>query len=122
MAIHPQTDPTKLEDGSSPDTMQEQFEGHSSHVDYGPLAHVNTTESRLPPFGGEFQPGLYRSVKHRKIANPAPLGLCGFALTIFVLGCINMGVRNITQPNIFLGSAYAYGGFIQILSGMWYVD
>ena len=40
---------------------------------YGPLAQVNTLEARLPAFGGEFQPGLYRPVSDRKIANPAPL-------------------------------------------------
>src|SRR4051812_2015579 len=57
---------------------------------YGPLAQVNTTDARLPAFGGEFQPGLYRPVTDRKFANPAPLGLSAFALTTFVLGCINM--------------------------------
>ncbi|CEJ54054.1 hypothetical protein PMG11_00379 [Penicillium brasilianum] len=86
---------------------------------YGPLAHINTAESRLPAFGGEFQPGLYRSPKNRGIANPAPLGLCGFALTTFMLGCIQMNVRGITQPNFIVGPALAYGGLVQLLSGMW---
>lgn len=88
---------------------------------YGPLAHVNTAEYRLPAFGGEFQPGLYRSPKNRKIGNPAPLGLCAFALTTFILGCIQMQVRGITQPNIIVGSAFGYGGLVQLLAGMWYV-
>jgi hypothetical protein len=88
---------------------------------YGPLAHVNTAEARLPAFGGEFQPGLYRPVSDRKIANPAPLGLCGFALTTFVLGCINMGTRDITAPSIVIGAAFGYGGLVQLLAGMWYV-
>ncbi|KAH8700893.1 GPR/FUN34 family protein [Talaromyces proteolyticus] len=86
---------------------------------YGPLAHVNTAESRLPAFGGEFQPGLYRPVSDRKFANPAPLGLCGFALTTFVLGAINMGTRNITEPSIVIGPAFGYGGLVQLLAGMW---
>lgn len=93
--------------------------------DYGgnPLAHVNTGDSaRLPAFGGEFQPGLYRETKHRKFANPAPLGLCGFALTTFVLSLINLGTRGITEPNIVIGAAFAYGGICQLLAGMWYVD
>jgi succinate-acetate transporter protein len=88
---------------------------------YGPLAHINTAESRLPAFGGEFQPGLYRPVKDRKIANPAPLGLCGFALTTFMLGCIQMNVRGLNKPNFIVGPALAYGGLVQLLSGMWYV-
>ncbi|KAJ5804875.1 hypothetical protein N7474_010762 [Penicillium riverlandense] len=86
---------------------------------YGPLAHVNTAESRLPAFGGEFQPGLYRSPKDRKFANPAPLGLCGFALTTFILGCIQMNVKGVSKPNIIVGPALAYGGLVQLLAGMW---
>jgi hypothetical protein len=92
--------------------------------DYGgnPLAHVNTGDSvRLPAFGGEFQPGAYRDTSQRKFANPAPLGLCGFALTTFVLSLINLGTRGITEPNIVIGAAFAYGGLCQLLAGMWYV-
>ncbi|KAJ5181766.1 GPR1/FUN34/yaaH protein [Penicillium cf. viridicatum] len=81
---------------------------------YGPLA-----QSRLPAFAGELQPGLYRTPKLRKFANPAPLGLSGFALTTFVLGCINMGTRDITEPNMVVGIAYTYGGLVQLLAGMW---
>lgn len=88
---------------------------------YGPLAHVNTAETRLPPFGGEFQPGLYKSVERRKLANPAPLGLSAFALTTFVLSAINMGARDIKEPNIVVGLAFGYGGLVQLLAGMWYV-
>jgi hypothetical protein len=88
---------------------------------YGPLAHITTGEERLPAFGGEFQPGLYRPVAHRKFANPAPLGLCAFALTTFVLSCINMGTRNLSEPNIVVALAFGYGGLVQLLAGMWYV-
>ena len=88
---------------------------------YGPLAHVNTAEASLPPFGGEFQPGLYKSVEGRKFGNPAPLGLCAFALTTFVLSAINMGTLDIASPNIVVGLAFGYGGLVQLLAGMWYV-
>jgi uncharacterized protein len=89
--------------------------------DYGgnPLAHINTGDSaRLPAFGGEFQPGLYKA-PDRKIANPAPLGLSAFALTTFVLSLINMGARNVSAPNLVVGAAYGYGGLVQLLAGMW---
>lgn len=86
---------------------------------YGPLARVNTAEAPLPPFGGEFQPGLYKSVADRKFANPAPLGLCAFALTTFVLSAVNMGARDLTVPNIVVGLAFGYGGLVQLLAGMW---
>lgn len=93
--------------------------------DYGgnPLAHINTGESvRLPAFGGEFQPGLYKPIADRKFANPAPLGLSAFALTTFVLSLINLGTRGIAEPNIVVGAAFAYGGLVQLLAGMWYVS
>ena len=88
---------------------------------YGPLAHVNSAQDRLPAFGGEFQPGTYKQVKDRKFANPAPLGLCAFALTTFVLGLINMGARDVNVPNIVVALAFGYGGLVQLLAGMWYV-
>ncbi|KAF2089179.1 hypothetical protein K490DRAFT_38675 [Saccharata proteae CBS 121410] len=90
--------------------------------DYGgnPLAHIATNDStmRLPAFGGEFQPGLYRAPKSN-FANPAPLGLSAFALTTFVLSLINLGTRGIAEPNIVVGIAYGYGGLVQLLAGMW---
>ncbi|KAK4545511.1 hypothetical protein LTR36_002861 [Oleoguttula mirabilis] len=90
--------------------------------DYGgnPLAHINTGESvRLPAFGGEFQPGTYKSTEGRKFANPAPLGLSAFALTTFVLSLINLGTRGITGPSLVIGAAFGYGGLVQLLAGMW---
>lgn len=90
--------------------------------DYGgnPLAHINTGESvRLPAFGGEFQPGLYKSTEGRKFANPAPLGLSAFALTTFVLSLVNLGTQGLSEPNVVVGAAFGYGGLVQLLAGMW---
>ncbi|KAI0473595.1 GPR1/FUN34/yaaH family-domain-containing protein [Xylariaceae sp. FL0804] len=94
---------------------------NAQRYDYGnPMFHAHSgTEGRLPAFGGEFQPGLYKPVTDRKIANPAPLGLCGFALTTFVLSLINVNTRNITEPNVVVSLAYGYGGLVQLLAGMW---
>ncbi len=92
----------------------------SSHLDYANsagLTHTITAESRLPAFGGAFQPGLYRPPK--KTANPAPLGLCAFGLSAFLLGCIEMRTRDITEPSIIVAPAFAYGGLVQLLAGMW---
>jgi succinate-acetate transporter protein len=87
---------------------------------YGPLAHMRSSDlALLPAFGGEFQPGLYRSVEGRKFANPAPLGLSAFALTTFVLSLINCGTRGLTAPNVVVALAFAYGGLVQLLAGMW---
>jgi len=73
----------------------------------------------LAAFGGEFQPGLYRTVENRKFANPAPLGLCAFALTTFVLSAVNLGARGVSIPQIAVPLALGYGGLVQLLAGMW---
>jgi hypothetical protein len=51
------------------------------------------------------------------IANPAPLGLCAFALTTFVLSSANAGLFK--GDVIVLGLALFYGGLAQLLAGMW---
>lgn len=88
---------------------------------YGPLAKVSSG-NRLPAFGGEFQPGLYRPVENRQFANPAPLGLCAFAATTFVLSLINLNTQGVSTPNMVCAISFAYGGLVQLLSGMWYVN
>jgi succinate-acetate transporter protein len=50
-------------------------------------------------------------------ANPAPLGLCAFALTTFVLSAANAGL--FTGATIVIGLALFYGGLGQMLAGMW---
>lgn len=50
-------------------------------------------------------------------ANPAPLGLCAFALTTFVLSSANAGL--FTGAAVVIGAAYFYGGLAQLLAGMW---
>jgi hypothetical protein len=101
----------------------EHANGAQQRYDYSnPLAHAHSgNEARLPAFGGEFQPGLYRPVEHRKFANPAPLGLSAFALTTFVLSAVNLGARGVSAPNIAVPLALGYGGLVQLLAGMWYV-
>ncbi|KAI9708833.1 MAG: hypothetical protein M1820_003788 [Bogoriella megaspora] len=112
----------KESNGSSSHDHADGVSRHRKQHEYGgnPLAHINTGDSaRLAAFGGEFQPGLYKPIADRKIANPAPLGLCAFALTTFVLSLINMRAKDITEPNIVVAAAYGYGGLVQLLAGMW---
>ncbi|CZR51318.1 related to Y.lipolytica glyoxylate pathway regulator GPR1 [Phialocephala subalpina] len=96
-------------------------QGRATHWDYGgnPLAHANTGESaRLPPFAGYLQPGMYRPSK-KNLGNPAPMGLVAFALTTFLLSLVNWHTRHIAEPSIVIGPAFAYGGLVQLLAGMW---
>lgn len=53
------------------------------------------------------------------IADPAPLGLAGFALTTFLLSVVNAGWANNSSGLAWLGYAIAYGGLAQLLAGMW---
>ena len=53
------------------------------------------------------------------IADPAPLGLAAFALTTFLLSASNANWMSHATGAAFLGYAFAYGGVIQLLAGMW---
>lgn len=52
-------------------------------------------------------------------ANPAPLGLFGFAATTFVLSVLNANLVGPAGSGVVLGFALAYGGIAQLLAGMW---
>ena len=52
-------------------------------------------------------------------ADPAPLGLAGFALTTFLLSAFNAGWMTRASGLAWLGYALAYGGLAQFCAGMW---
>jgi hypothetical protein len=52
-------------------------------------------------------------------ADPAPLGLAGFALTTFVLSMVNSNLVGDGATPVVFGLALAYGGLCQLLAGMW---
>lgn len=54
------------------------------------------------------------------IADPAPLGLAGFAMTTFVLSFLNANIiKESGAVNVVLALALFYGGTAQLLAGMW---
>jgi succinate-acetate transporter protein len=53
------------------------------------------------------------------IADPAPLGLAAFALTTFLLSAKNANWMGSATGAAFLGYAFAYGGLVHLLAGMW---
>lgn len=69
-------------------------------------------------FGGTLQPGLTPPSEHR-FANPAPLGLSGFAATTFVLSMMNAKAQGVTIPNAVVAPAMFYGGIVQVIAGVW---
>ena len=54
-----------------------------------------------------------------RIADPAALGLAGFALTTFLLSAANAGWMTKATTLAFIGYAFFYGGLAQFLAGMW---
>jgi GPR1/FUN34/yaaH family len=61
----------------------------------------------LPASATDFDPEPHKRM-FRQFANPAPLGLCGFALTTFVLSLVNVHARSVTNPNIVIGLGMIY--------------
>ena len=54
------------------------------------------------------------------IADPAPLGLAAFALTTFLLSAsVAHWMNGNATGSAWLGYAFAYGGLVQLLAGMW---
>ncbi|KAM9898474.1 hypothetical protein OXX79_006294 [Metschnikowia pulcherrima] len=72
----------------------------------------------MQAFGGSLNPG-YAVYPTREFGNPSPLGLCGFALTTFVLSMVNAQAMGIKVSNVVVGLACFYGGFAQFCAGIW---
>lgn len=53
-----------------------------------------------------------------RLANPAPLGLIGFATTTWLLSMVNAGFFGGSSLAIVLGMALAFGGGAQVLAGI----
>lgn len=100
----------------SQDEAHEILKNNTEYVKIGkkkvPLTDV------LQAYGGYMNPGLAIKTT-RKFGNPAPVGLCAFAGTTFVLSCFNVKGLGITIPNVIVGMAWFYGGMIQFFAGMW---
>lgn len=53
------------------------------------------------------------------LADPAPLGLAGFAMTTFFLSVVNAGILPATVGAGVFGLAIFYGGIAQFAAGIW---
>ena len=53
------------------------------------------------------------------MADPAPLGLAGFAFTTFLLSFINAGFLGGSSVSVVVPLAIAYGGLAQLIAGSW---
>lgn len=78
-----------------------------------PAEPVQSIPRREPPPGEAAQATVW------KPADPAPLGLAGFAMTTFVLSMFNSNLVDEKGLPVVLGLALAYGGIVQLIAGLW---
>jgi uncharacterized protein len=62
--------------------------------------------------------GMGQAPPEPPISDPAPVGLAAFALTTFVLSCVNAGFIPESLIKVFVPLAFAYGGATQLLAGL----
>ncbi|MDA8034613.1 MAG: acetate uptake transporter [Actinomycetota bacterium] len=67
------------------------------------------------------KPTTVEATVHAPIADPAPIGLAGFAMTTMLLSLVNAHVIGSSAANAVLPLALLYGGAAQLLAGMWEV-
>ncbi|KAK0119359.1 hypothetical protein ONS95_010811 [Cadophora gregata] len=92
---------------------------HASKIENANGANIAQLE-RLQTAGGHTddrsQPAL--PVVHRRLANPAPLGLLSFATGIFLISIYGVQVRGVATPNLLIGVLMFFGGVCQFISGI----
>lgn len=87
-----------------------------THVTMGGMTFSKDEFARA--FEGTLNTGFSRAPSHR-FGNPAPMGLCGFSGTLFIVSLVNLGTRG-TSSSAAMGSlCMVYAGLIEILTGMW---
>jgi succinate-acetate transporter protein len=75
------------------------------------------SEARVPLDTGA--PTIVGVSEINQVADPAPLGLGGFAATTFALSMVNAGVISERVAPMVLPLMLIYGGVTQLLAGMW---
>lgn len=103
-------DKSNRKEESTPDVERQKTDSSS----FAPLvrsltAGGHTVDTSQPAF----------PIYHRKIGNPTPLGLMGFATTTWVLGLYECGARGITEPQTIVSLCVATGGLAQFVAGVW---
>lgn len=87
-----------------------------THVQMGGMTFHRDEFMRA--FEGYLNPGL-TTAPSRKFANPMPLGVASFSLSLFVVSLVNVQARGVTNPIGVAGLCFFYAGLIELLAGMW---
>lgn len=89
---------------------------NGSHVTIGDMKFDRSEFTRA--FEGSFQTG-YGHVPSRKFANPVPLGVASFAITLLCLSLVNVGARGTSNAAALTGLFWFTAGLICLITGMW---
>lgn len=87
-----------------------------THITIGDMVFERADFTRA--FGGSLNVGP-RPPPSRKFADPAPIGLASFAVTILSLSLVNIEARGATNPAALAGLMFFFAGFVEVLGGMW---
>ncbi|SGZ52386.1 CIC11C00000005825 [Sungouiella intermedia] len=115
-SVHSSKEMTSLEDHHIPVGKVQHSGAGDEFVTLGNKRYYK--HELMAAFGGTLNPGLSVYPTHL-FANPSPLGLCGFALTTFVLSMYNAQAMGIHTNAVVIGLACFYGGFAQFAAGIW---
>lgn len=87
-----------------------------THVQLGDMTFDRNDFMRA--FEGSLNPGLAPQPT-RKFANPVPLGVSAFCLSLFVVSLVNLETRGTSNAQAAFGLLLFYSGLIELLAGMW---
>lgn len=89
-----------------------------THVTMGDMTFERAAFVRA--FEGSFQTG-YAPAPSRKFANPVPFGVATFAVSLFCLSLVNMGLRGTSNAAALAGLCWFCAGLTELLAGMWLI-
>ncbi|BGP30351.1 hypothetical protein JCM10296v2_002105 [Rhodotorula toruloides] len=85
----------------------------TEHYEGRPLTHVVTPGGNPADYS---QPALPQY--HRKVANPAPLGLVSFAAGYWLASVLTLSARGVEIPNVVVPVLALFGGLMQTIVGL----
>lgn len=87
-----------------------------THVQLGEMTFQK--EDFMRAFEGYLNPG-YSPAPSRRLANPIPIGVAGFSLSLFVLSLVNVGARDLPSAKGVAALAFLYAGLMEFVAGIW---
>lgn len=87
-----------------------------THVHIGDMVFERGEFHRA--FEGYLNTG-YAPAPSRKFANPVPVGVASFAISLFALSLVNIGARGVHNATALAGLCWFVAGALEVFAGMW---